>query len=192
MSKLSERTTHSPLLFSLKVTDLGTPYLNLTGSTLSLLSGYSAVPSPCHPPLHSFPSGFTPPLRGQRRPCKKIMLSLSEGRDSYTLQRTKGSSVYKKDFLLVLARGWAVFLPLSSWRARERVCVWDTEREEERDGGKWTSALWEEPPDRTRGRQLQSRDRNLSASRCQVCQKLLLGSEKQQQDPAFLWQPLRK
>lgn len=61
MSKLSERTTHSPLLFSsLKVIDLGTPYPNLTVLTLSVPSGYSAVPSPCHPPLHSFPSCFTP------------------------------------------------------------------------------------------------------------------------------------
>ena len=36
----------------------------------------------------------------------------------------------------------------------------ERERGEEREGGKRTSALWEEPPDRTRGRQLRSRDRN--------------------------------
>ena len=165
MSKLSERTTHFPLLFSsLKVIDLGTPYPNLTVLTLSLPSGYSAVPSPCHPPLHSFPSCFTPlphiHTHGQRRPCRKITLSLSERRGFFVLlQRTKGSFVYKKDFQLVLARGWEGFLPLSSWRERESVCVCVCETHTQR--GKWTSALWEEQPDRTGGRQLQSRDRKL-------------------------------
>ena len=189
MSKLSERTTHFPLLFSsLKVIDLGTPYPNLTVLTLSLPSGYSAVPSPCHPPLHSFPSCFTPlphiHTHGQRRPCRKITLSLSERRGFFVLlQRTKGSFVYKKDFQLVLARGISPSIQLERERKCVCVCVCVTHTHTEGSGqvhcGK--SSLTERGAGSCR-----AEIGSWSASRCQVCQKLLLGSEKQQQDPAFL------
>ena len=77
MSKLSERTTHSPLLFSLKVIDLGTPYLNLTVLTLSLwllCGAFSLSPSPSFFPFLLHPTPPRPEEAMQKKNNNAITL----------------------------------------------------------------------------------------------------------------------
>ena len=186
VSKLSERTTHSPLLFSLKVIDLGTPYLKLTVSTSSLLSGYSVVPSPCHPFILSLPDSPHPSaVRGGH--AKKIMLSLSERRDSYTFTKDKRQFCLKKGFSISVGKRLSGFSP-SIQLERERKCLRVRQRERERKRGREGSGQVHCGKSRLteRGAGSCGAEIGTSASRCQACQKLLLGSEKQQQDPAFL------